>query len=224
MGLGLSAMVDKIGSDKTTEVNAAYAYHVRVDDGGAVVSFGLQAGMINYRSDYSDLVINPSDPKFTNISEIKPNFGAGLLIRNDNYLFSVAMPHLLPQSQQPGTSATGLYAQNLYVFGSYLVPISYRVKFKPSVLLRSVKGVPFSVDYCLAFKMDNSYTLGVFTRNFHNIGFQASLNVGDTLRFGYVFEMPFNGSSGLNFTSHEIMCGIRLKTHSYHRMGEVTNY
>jgi type IX secretion system PorP/SprF family membrane protein len=224
MGLGFSAVVDKIGSDKTTEFNTAYAYHIRVDDGGAEMSFGLHAGMINYKSDYSNLQINPNDPKFNNISEFKPNFGAGLLLRNDNYLISIAMPHFLQQSSNPGVSATGLYSKNLYIFSSYLVPLSYRVKFKPSILLRSVKGTPVSIDYCFAFKMDESYTLGVFTRNFNNIGFQALINVGDGLRFGYVFEMPLSSSSSLNFTSHELMCGIRLKVLSFHRAGEVRNY
>jgi type IX secretion system PorP/SprF family membrane protein len=224
VGLGFSALVDKIGSDKTTEFNAAYSYHIRLDDGGAEMSFGLQAGMINYRSDYSELTVDPNDPKFKNISELKPNFGAGVLIRNDNYMISVAMPHLLPQSHDVGTSATGLYSQNLYIFSSYLVPLSYRVKFKPSILLRSVKDAPVSIDYCFAFKMDESYTIGVFTRNFKNVGFQALLNVGDGLRFGYVFEMPISSSTALNFTSHEVMCGIRLKVLSFHRAAEVKNY
>jgi len=81
-----------------------------------------------------------------------------------------------------------------------------------------------SVDYCFAFKMDESYTIGVFTRNFKNVGFQALLNVGDALRFGYVFEMPLSSSTALNFTSHEVMCGIRLKILSFHSAGLVKNY
>src|SRR6478736_1859017 len=65
MGLGFSALVDKIGSDKTTEFNGAYAYHLRLDNStGAEMSFGLQAGMINYKSDYSELTVSPGDPNF----------------------------------------------------------------------------------------------------------------------------------------------------------------
>ena len=226
MGLGFSALVDKTGSDKTTEFNGAYAYHLRLDNStGAEMSFGLQAGMINYKSDYSELTVTPGDPNFNNVSQFKPNFGAGLLLRNDNYLVSIAMPHLLQQGDNASTNAaTGLYSRNLYVFGSYLVPLSYRVKFKPSILLRSVKGAPVSIDYCFAFKMDESYTIGVFTRNFKNVGFQALLNVGDALRFGYVFEMPLSINTALNFTSHELMCGIRLKVLSFHGAGVVKNY
>ncbi len=223
MGLGFSAVQDKVGSDRTIEINAAYSYHLSLTD-GVELSFGLQGGMINYRSDYSDLMINPNDPKFNNISEYKPNFGAGVLVRTENYLFSVSMPHLLRRSGDVDSLTTGLYSQNLYVFGSYMWAISYRVKFKPSVLLRAAKNAAVSVDYVLAMKVDDSYTLGVFTRNFNTVGFQALLNIGDALRVGYTFEMPLSSSSALNFTSHEVMCGLRIKALSFHDIEEVRSY
>ena len=81
MGAGINIVQDKIASNKTTEINAAYAYHIPMKD-GVDLSFGLQAGVINYRSDYSDLNVDKSDPKFNNVSEYQPNFGAGVLARD----------------------------------------------------------------------------------------------------------------------------------------------
>ena len=223
MGVGFSIVQDKIASNKTTEINAAYAYHLSMKD-GVDLSFGLQAGVINYRSDYSDLQIDRTDPKFNNVSEFQPNFGAGLLVRSEKYLVSLAVPHMLKASGGPETLAANLYAQNLYVFAGYLAQVSYRVKLKPSILLRSSRGAPISVDYYLGLRTDDSYTIGVFTRNFNTVGFQAQINVGDALRFSYTFELPTNNSVGLNFTSHEFMCSFRLAPLSFQNITDVKNF
>ena len=223
MGVGLNIVQDKIGSNKTTEINAAYAYHIPMKD-GVDMSFGLLAGMINYRSDYSDLQIDKSDPKFNNVSEYQANFGAGLLVRSEKYLVSVAVPHMLKANGDPQTLAANLYAQNLYVYAGYLAQASYRIKIKPSILLRSSKGSPLSVDYYLGMRVDDSYTIGVYTRNFNTIGFQAQINVGDALRFSYTFELPTNNSVGLNFTSHEFMVSFRMAALSFHNITDVKNF
>ena len=223
MGAGINIVQDKIASNKTTEINAAYAYHIPMKD-GVDLSFGLQAGVINYRSDYSDLNVDKSDPKFNNVSEYQPNFGAGVLVRSEKYLVSVAVPHMLKASGGQETLAANLYSQNLYVFAGYLAQVSYRVKLKPSVLLRSSKGSPLSVDYYLGMRVDDSYTIGMFTRNFNTLGFQAQINVGDALRFSYTFELPTNNSVGLNFTSHEFMVSFRLAALSFHNITDVKNF
>ncbi|CAN5444262.1 type IX secretion system membrane protein PorP/SprF [soil metagenome] len=223
VGIGFSALQDKIGADRTTEFNAAYSYRLPLSD-GAELSFGVQGGVINYQTDYSDLQINPNDLKFQGISEFKANFGAGVLVRSESFLFSVAVPHLLPASNKIDSLSTRLYAQNLYIFGGYILPVSYRVKLKPSILLRAVKDAAVSVDYALAFKVDDSYSLGVITRNFSTLGFQAIFSVGDAFRLGYTFEMPLNSSTGLNFSSHEMFFGMRIKALKYHNIEEIKSY
>ena len=223
MGVGLNIVQDKLGSNKTTEVNAAYSYHVPLKE-GVEFSFGLQAGVINFRSDYGDLQIDRSDPKFNNVSEYQPNFGAGVLVRSEKYFVSVAMPHMLKASGGPESLATNSYARNLYLFGGYVVPLSYRIKFRPSVLVRYVKDMNASIDYFVGIRIDDSYTIGIFTRNFNTLGFQAQLNVGNALRFMYVFELPMHSNSNLNFTSHEFMVSFRLGVLSFHNLTDVRSF
>ena len=223
MGTGFTIVQDQIGSNKTIEVNAAYAYRIKLNN-DLEASFGLQTGMVNYRSDYSGLQIDRTDPKFNNVSEMKRNFGAGLLVRSETFMISLAVPHMLNSSIDANGVTTGLYQRNLYAFGAYLFPVSYRVKRKPSILLRASGGLPVAVDYCIAMRMDDSYTIGLLTRNFQTVGFQASINVGDALRFAYVFEMPLNSATELNFSSHEFMVGIRLKALRFHDLIEIKNF
>lgn len=223
VGVGLSMLNDKIGSNNTTELQGIYAYHLPLSE-QLTLSFGLQGGMVNYQTDYSDLIINPDDPGFASISEWKPTFGAGMILKNEKVLFSVSIPKMLKAETQIDSLTTSLYNQHFYGLGAYLIQLSHRVKLKPFALVRAVKNSPLATDLGVSMRVDDSYTLGIFTRNFDTYGLQAQLNVGDLLRFGYVFELPTNKSVGLNYTSHEIMVGFRIKAFLFHDLDAIQNF
>src|SRR5688572_20830793 len=95
MGLGLIVLRDNVGANSNTEVHATYAY--RLDLGDKFFSFGLQAGMVNYKSDNGDL--NPydtSDPVFQGtMNTTKPSFGAGAILHSDRYFIGLSVPRML---------------------------------------------------------------------------------------------------------------------------------
>jgi type IX secretion system PorP/SprF family membrane protein len=220
MGAGLIIMQDQIGTDKTTEVTATYAYHLPLNE-TLKISFGLQGGVINYHSDYSDIKFNPADAKFTNSSEWKPNIGSGFLLYNDKFMVGISVPKMLKATSTIESLSTGLYNQHVYLLGAYVFPLSYRIKLKPWILARAVSGSPLSIDYAASLKVDDSYTLGLFTRNFSTYGFLAQINLGDNLRFGYVFELPGKNSVGTQYTTHELTLGVRLGILTFHDLGAI---
>jgi type IX secretion system PorP/SprF family membrane protein len=223
MGMGLILLQDEIGSDQTTEVQVTYGYHAQVTD-ELKLSFGLQAGVVNYKTDYSNLTINPDDPKFASISEWKPTFGAGAMLSSENFLLSISVPKLLKSSADADSLATGLYNRSLYVLGAYVWQINYQIKLKPYALLRAIPEAPLSYDAGATMTVNDSYTLGLFTRDLTTIGLLAQLNVGEKLRVGYVFELPFGDSVGTRFTTHEFMVGYRMKVLRFHEMSTIHNF
>src|SRR6478736_5308000 len=80
MGLGFLLVQDKIGVNTNTEAYATYAYRLKFNN--TSLSFGLQGGLVNYKSNNSDLnAYDPSDPAFTNSENVtKPSFGAGIIL------------------------------------------------------------------------------------------------------------------------------------------------
>ncbi|MEI9918991.1 MAG: type IX secretion system membrane protein PorP/SprF [Bacteroidota bacterium] len=221
VGAGLMVVKDAVGSNKTTEIQGVYAYHLPVGE-NTTFSFGLQAGGVNYRSDYSQLTINPNDPKFSSYSEWRPTFGAGVQLTNDKFFLSVSMPKMLQSNNN--SPAAGLYNRNFYGLASYIFPVSYRIKLKPFMLLRASSNSPVALDAGLAVHADDSYRLGVFTRNLSTYGFQAQIKLGDAIRMGYVFEMPTSKSVGLKFPTHELMLGVRFATMKFHDIEAVRNF
>jgi len=216
MGAGLMIVQDKIGPNSTTEVHGTYAYHLPMSDDKSL-SFGLQAGLINFRSDNGDL--NPyddNDPNFIgSISESKPSFGTGIMLKSDRFFVGASVPRMLKSKVSVDSLETGLYTQHFYFTGAYIVFLSERVRLKPSVLARGVKGAPLSFDVNASFNIDEKYTVGAFTRRFNTYGLLAQINFSD-YRLGYVFEVPTNKSVGARFTSHEITFGFRVAALASH--------
>jgi len=223
MGLGLQVIQDQIGENKNTEFNASYSY--RIDIKESQLSFGLQAGFINFTNNPDELnILDPDDPSFYPYSEIKFNTGAGLLLtNNDRYIIGLSVPRLLPATISMGGQDVTVYSQNYYVFGSYLFLLSDKLRFKPSALIKATKASAPSVDVNANFTLLDNYSAGVFTRNFKTYGLLLSMRFS-TYQLGYALELPGSKSESLNFTTHEIMLGIRLKVFRFHNPLSVQNF
>ncbi len=217
VGLGLLVVQDQIGGAKNTEVQGAFSYKLPLDD-TKTFSFGMQAGFVNFRNNYSDLNLDdPTDEAFIQNENVsKPNLGAGAIVKSDKFFFGVSIPRLLNTTLSQGGQDFQLYDRTLYVFGSYAYFINENIRFKPAVLLRAVKGSPVSVDLNANFNFNEKYTAGVFTRNFNTYGVQLQAKLGDKLRFGYTFEIPMNNSVGNAFTTHELFLGLTMPTFDFH--------
>lgn len=207
-GIGLQVIQDKIGDSKNTEFSTSYTYKLKLEN--VTLSFGMQSGFIRYTNNPSALTIRDAgDEAFTIQTQTKFNTGAGLLLKSDRFILGLSVPRLLPATVSQGGQTVELYKQHYYLFGSYVMFISDKLRFKPSVLLRGTKGAPFSTDVNASFTMNEFYTAGVFTRNFKTYGLLMQAMVKN-FRLGYVFELPGSPASSLNFTSHEITFGFAM--------------
>lgn len=217
VGLGLLVVQDQIGGAKNTEVQGAFSYKLPLDD-TKTFSFGMQAGFVNFRNNYSDLNLDdPTDEAFMQNENVsKPNLGAGAIVKSDKFFFGVSIPRLLNTILSQGGQDFQLYDRTLYVFGSYAYFLNENIRFKPAVLLRAVKGAPVSVDLNANFNFQEKYTAGVFTRNFNTYGVQVQAKLSDKLKFGYTFELPSNNSVGSAFTTHELFLGLTMPTFDFH--------
>ena len=224
MGLGLTVLKDKIGTNKITEAHAAYAYHIERKNNDRI-SFVLQAGAVNYRNDFSILTIDPADPKFqNNISETTFSFGAGIIYTSDKLMAGISVPKMLSAKMKIDGTEVILYKQHVYAHVTYLFDLSHQLKLKPFAMVRYVKGAFINADVGGSFTFKDSYTLGLFTRNLHTFGLLAKINLGDMLRMGYVFELPGNKSVGLNYTAHEITLGIQTRLFKFHDLFSVPDF
>lgn len=217
VGVGAMFSHDQIGNTKNTEFNASFAY--KLDLGrDRVLSFGMQAGLLNYRVDNSELnVFDPDDEAFMNNERgTRLNLGAGAILKGSDFLIGLSVPRILPSTFEAGGQEFELYNQHYYLFGAYVFYLNEQIKLKPNALVRAVKGAPASVDVGANLTFNSIHTAGVFTRNFKTYGILLQTLYKEKFRLGYVFELPVAQSVGANFTTHEVSLGVRLSVFSFH--------
>lgn len=217
-GAGVTLLQDRIGATTITEFNGAFAYKLRLQN-EMVFSFGMQGGVLGFRTDNSDLNIrDDGDDAFpegtTRTSTI--NVGTGVTLMSNKFIIGLSVPRMLPSKINSGGQQFELYNQHFYLFGSYAHIINERLRFKPSVLLRGVKGAPLSADVALNLNINMVHTAGVFVRNMNAFGVLLQTMLAEKLRLGYVFELPTKKSVGPSFTTHEITLGLRMGIFNFH--------
>jgi type IX secretion system PorP/SprF family membrane protein len=216
IGIGILFLNDQIGNISNTETNVALSY--KLDLGKQTFSFGMQAGMQNYRTDHTRLkFFDPDDNAFTGGERgSRLNIGAGAVLKSEKFFIGLSVPRLLPSTFKNGGQEFELYNQHYYLMGAYVYYLSERLRIKPSVLLRGVKGAPVSADIAMNININGIHTAGVFTRNLNTYGILVQTMLKEQYRFGYAFELPTNRSVGTNFATHEISLGVLLSVFSYH--------
>jgi type IX secretion system PorP/SprF family membrane protein len=224
MGLGLIILRDKIGSNSNTEINATYSY--KLDLGDQSLSFGLQAGMMNFRSDNNDLKpYDPSDPTFFgNINTTKINFGAGAILKSDKYLIGVSAPRMMKAKETIENNEVVLYDQHYYLTGAYAFYLNERIRLKPSVLIRAISGSKPATDVNVTVNLEEKYSAGLFTRNLNTFGALIQMKLSDHYRFGYALEVPSNKSVGTRFISHEFTIGMNLALFSFQDIVSISTF
>lgn len=217
-GVGASVLADRIGNNTITEFNAAFAYKLKLKD-DLTFSFGMQGGVLGFKTDNSSLNIrDANDDAFpegtTRSSSI--NLGTGVMLMSDKFVIGVSVPRMLPSKVNSGSQQFELYNQHFYLFGSYAYAINEHLRFKPSLLLRGVKGAPLSADVALNLNINMVHQVGIFVRNLNTYGVLLQTMLAEKLRLGYVFELPSTKSVGAQFTSHEIQLGLRMGVLNFH--------
>jgi type IX secretion system PorP/SprF family membrane protein len=216
VGLGIVFMNDKIGNISNTETNLTFAYKLNLNE--TTFSFGMQAGFQNYRTDYSAInIFDQGDLAFTGGERgTRINMGAGAVLKSEKFFFGLSVPRLLPSTFENGGQQFELYNQHFYLAAGYVHYLNEHIRFKPSVLLRRVKGSPATVDVAFNVNFNAIHTAGIFTRNFNTYGLLLQTLLKEQYRFGYVFEVPTGKSVGMQFLTHEITLGIQVSAFSFH--------
>jgi type IX secretion system PorP/SprF family membrane protein len=224
VGAGVVVIQDKLGSVLKTEFQTVFSYKLHLDT--KTFSFGMQAGFINFKNNFSNLKLDdPGDPAFIqNENVIKPSIGAGAILKNDQYFMGISVPRLIKTKINMRGQDFQLYNQHYYMFGAYAFHLTQQLQAKPSLLVKYVKGAPLSFDANVNIVIDASYSIGAFTRNFNTHGMQLQTKFSNKYKFGYIVEIPTNSSVGSRFMTHEFYIGFILPVLNFHERYAIINW
>lgn len=215
VGLGAMFIRDKAGFLNNSELEFLGSYKLNFSK--YTFSFGMQFGFANSTYRYFDVtMVDPNDPAYPafNTRYSWPNVGAGAILKGDQFILGVSVPRMT--KTKAGDTNFLIQSQHVYIYGAYVYYLGTRLRLKPSVLLRGVKGSPLAADLNFNINIDTKYSAGAFVRNFNSYGVILQAWFFDKARVGYSFELPAGSSVGPQYVTNEITLAIRmglLKTH-----------
>lgn len=218
VGLGLSIINDKIGPSDENDVSVDFSYTIHASD-TYKLSFGLKATANLLNIDFMKLnQYYPGDHAFeANIdNKFSPNIGVGLYLHSDNSYIGISAPKMLETKhfdKYAAIGATSYVAKEVihyYFIAGHVFDLDTSVKFKPSVLVKMVQGVPLQVDLSGNFLINDKFTAGIAYRwnaaMSALVGFQAN----DSWFIGYGYDMETTKLANYNSGTHEIFLRYEL--------------
>ncbi len=220
MGLGFIVANDQIGIHNELSFYGVYSYKIKVSRIGTL-SFGLQGGFNNIRSDYTKLNLkNLNDPNLSGaLTKFNPNIGAGAFYHQKEFYFGFSVPQIINNSvfDLEGNGSLSRQLRYYYVQTGLSKNLSHNVKLIPSALVRLQEEAPVSFDVNATVVFQESVGLGVSYRLNDGIVGLFELQINDNFHVGYAYDFTTSELNQFSNGSHEIMINYRVKISRLHQ-------
>jgi len=211
VGLGFSAVNDKIGPVEETNLYADFSYSLNLS-GEHRLAFGLKAGATFHKIDFNTIyptLPNLDDDVFSqgNPSKAMLNLGAGIFYYTSKYYVALSIPNIFEGKYLDfDGNSYGSEARHYFLTGGYVFQLNPNLKFKPSAMIKSSFDAPTSYDLSANILLQERLELGVSYRLEDSFG--AMINfaiIPDVLRIGYAYDYIVSDLKVSTSGSHEFI-------------------
>jgi type IX secretion system PorP/SprF family membrane protein len=211
IGIGLSAINDRIGPTVENTLSADVSYTVQASE-SYKLSFGVKATGNFFNLDASQL--NPeqaNDPSLVNYNKFSPNMGAGVYLHSDKSYIGLSVPNFI-QTNRYDSDNVAIFKEriNYYLIAGHVFDLSSDIKFKPALLTKVVTGSPLQVDVSANFMFFEKFVVGGAYRWDAAVSALAGFQVTDGLYIGYGYDMETTRLRKYNSGSHEVFLRFEL--------------
>ena len=211
VGLGLSAVNDKIGPVEETNIYGDFSYTLGLG-GEHKLAFGLKAGVTMHKIDFNTIYPtlpnpDPADPfSAANPSNSFLNIGSGVFYYTDKYYVSFSVPNMLKSKYLDFSGRKyGTEVLHYFLTGGYVFDINPNLKFKPFAMVKSSLNAPTSFDISTNFLIYDKLELGATYRLEDSFGAMVNFAVTPSLRIGYAYDHVMSDLNVVTPASHEVM-------------------
>lgn len=230
MGFGASVMSDKIGPTGTTTGLLSYAYRIQTGR-NSYLGLGASAGFSQYVIDGDQLkALHQNDMNLPQgiQSMVTPNMNFGVFFNTDRFYAGASAYNLIGKSAlEREDIALAIHDVHYFITAGALLPVTDNIQFKPSFLIKEVKGSPTNFDlngmvlFMERLWVGASYRSNVKIWN-ENLESNPNLNnrnavafiteffATPNIRVGYAYDQNLNVLQDLRTNSHEISLGFYL--------------
>jgi len=212
-GFGSYVMHDQQGPQSNLEIQTMYAYHLGIKD--SKLSFGVKLGIFSqgingkyYR------FIQGGDPLIVEgkESQIRPDVGAGIMLRSEKYYVGVGFNHLTKAKFDFGEDSTrGSLQPHTNLTAGYFYDVNFDLQIQPTILIKSDFN-QFSFDVGVMATLRNTMWGGLSFRQSEavNLFLGYSFLKDKSLKLGYAVDFIVKDAQAKENFSHELMLSYEL--------------
>lgn len=216
VGLGLSAVTDKIGPVNETNIYGDFSYTLKLG-GQHKLALGLKAGATFHKVGlYDDIaaggfIPQPTDPAFQeNVNNTYFNIGTGIFYYTDKYYVGLSVPNMLKSKhlnvRDSGQDVEfGSEVSHYFLTAGYVFQINDNFKLKPSAMLKSAFGIDPSIDASLNALFFDRFEIGATYRLDDSWGGMVNYAITPSIRIGYAYDHIVSDLKVTTPASHEFM-------------------
>ncbi|MCZ8169655.1 MAG: type IX secretion system membrane protein PorP/SprF [Flavobacterium sp.] len=210
VGLGISAITDKIGPVEENNIYTDFSYTLNLG-GESRLAFGLKAGATFHKvglfSEVFNNVPDPNDPAFReNTNSTYLNLGTGLFYYTNKFYVALSVPNMLKSKHLDFNGRQfGTETQHYFLTGGYVFDLSPSVKFKPFALVKTAFQAPVSFDVSTNFLFNDKFEIGATYRREDSFGAMVNYAITPNLRIGYAYDHIVSDLKVTTPASHEVI-------------------
>lgn len=230
IGIGLSAVNDKLGLENQFSVFANVSYRLKIGN-ESVLAFGLGLGGAQFGFNSNNVRIDEPENNLAigRASSIVPEARFGVHYSNKKFYAGISTTNLFAKDIDFSNNVQELVVsqgRHYYLTAGYLIDVSDFLKFKPSFLIREDTKGPTNLDINNFFLLGEKVWLGVSYRTslklWEKSGVIGSVTpnnsvvglveffAGSSFRIGYAYDYSLNKFNGYDKGSHEFSLGFIL--------------
>ena len=214
--VGASILNDRIG-EVISEKGAHLTFAQRVPIGDETyMAVGFNGGISSYSAEYSqNYASSPqsaSDPVFDNQSQLRANFGLGVVVFGPKYYVGLSSPHFYyrPLDQLSNLASNTTYSPHYILQGGYIMTVSEILKVKPHVIVNYVNGSPLLIDINASALIAETLWIGGSYRSLDAFNAIAQFYITPSLALGYSYDFTTTKLATVEKGTHEISLKFRI--------------
>ena len=210
VGLGLSAISDRIGPVEENNVYADFSYTLKLGEESRL-AFGLKGGGTFHKVGLLDQVYynvpDANDGSFSqNSSRSFMNLGSGLFYYTNKYYVAFSVPNMLKSNYLDYNGQKfGSEVLHYFITGGYVFDLNPNLKFKPTTMIKSSFNAPTSVDLSANFLFNQRFEIGATYRTQDSYGAMVNYQITPGLRLGYAYDHITSSLKVTTPSSHEFI-------------------
>ncbi len=210
LAMGAQLIHDRLGLTQSTGLYGNYAY--RLPAGNGDLSFGLQAGLVNFRIDLTQA--NPLDASDPNLQADQnrwlPNAGLGLYYTTGSWYAGLSAPQLLKNELSFAPGAQARQARHYFGIGGYAWKVNPNVSLHSQGLFLYAEGAPVQAEANLSVLVSDRFWTGIGYRSTSTAIINMAYEMPSGLRIGYAYDLLLGGLGSQAGGSHEVLIGLDL--------------